>query len=388
MPLAKIINIEITQSIAFHDRLSDIFHNFFYILPKGCFMSPVTKVATIAIVAVTLTGVTGCQSTKKMFGKKDDIKIAKAEKTEQGYYQEAKTNLEKGNYNKAIQNLTDLRTFYPVGEYSEQALLDLMYAQFQSNDHLDAVSNAERFIKSYPTDPQIAYAYYMRGVANMTASAGGIMKYTKLNPAHRDMEYSKIAFSNFQELLNKYPNSQYAPDSALRMRYIYNQLAENEMDTARWYIKRKAYLSAVNRAKWVFDYYPQSETIPEAIATMAYGYDKLGMTDTAKQYKQLLEINYPQLLGKNGEVLLNEARTGSNWLSKVTLGVLGQSSTNKSLVQNTQYSGNTKPQIIQQQTIRQASNLQLPKDNAPQEVIQPTDKKVNFGLGLPEEQTN
>lgn len=354
-------------------------------------MRQITKVTTLMLATVVLTGISGCQSTKKVFGKKDDIKIAKAQNSEQGYYQEAKNYMEKGSYAKAIASLTDLRTFYPVGEYSEQALLDLMYAQFQQNEHLDAVANAERFIKSYPTNPQISYAYYVRGVANMTASAGSIMKYTQLNQAHRDMEYSKIAFNNFQELINKYPSSPYAPDSALRMRYIYNQLAESEMDTARWYIKRKAYLSAVNRAKWVFQYYPQSETIPEAIATMAYGYDKLGMTDTAKQYKQLLEINYPQLLDKSGKVRLEEARTGSDWVSKMTLGILGKSSTNRSLTQNTTYVGLTKPQIIQQnqQMIKQAQTLQLPEqssDNVDEPKPIEKDKKVNFGLGLPENQ--
>lgn len=140
------------------------------------------------------------------------------------------------------------------------------------------------------------------------------------------MGYSRIAFNNFQQLINRFPNSAYAPDAALRMRYIYNQLSESEMDVARWYIKRKAYVAAANRAKWVFQYYPQSEAIPESIATIAYSYDKLGMTDTANQYKQLLRINYPGLIDARGNVKLDNTRTGSNWLNKATLGVLGQSS--------------------------------------------------------------
>lgn len=65
------------------------------------------------------------------------------------------------------------------------------------------------------------------------------------------MGYSRIAFNNFQQLISRYPNSAYAPDAALRMRYIYNQLAENEMQAARWYVKRKFHVAAANRAKWV-----------------------------------------------------------------------------------------------------------------------------------------
>ena len=211
-----------------------------------------------------------------------------------------------------------------MGDYSEQALLDLMYAQYQHGDYLDAIASADRFIQSYPSNPQVDYAYYVRGISNMQAASGGVMKYTKLNPAHHDMGYSRIAFNNFQQLINRFPNSAYAPDAALRMRYIYNQLAESEMDVARWYIKRKAYVAAANRAKWVFQYYPQSEAIPESIATIAYSYDKLGMTDTANQYKQLLRINYPALIDARGNVKPDNTRTSSHWLNQATSGVPGQ----------------------------------------------------------------
>lgn len=355
-------------------------------------MRRISQVASLTVLAVALSGVTGCQTLKnsKLFGGKDEIKAAKAEKSEQGYYTEAKANIAKGNYAKAAANLTDLRTFYPVGDYSEQALLDLMYAQFQHNDYLDAVASAERFIQSYPTNPQVDYAHYVRGVANMQANNSGIMKYTKLNPAHRDLGYTKLAFNNFQTLLARYPNSAYVPDAALRMRYIYNQFAESEMDTARWYIKRKAYVAAANRAKWVFQYYPQSEAIPESIATLAYSYDKLGMKDTANQYRQLLALNYPQLLDNKGNVLIDNARTGSNWLNKITLGVLGQSATNTALRQQTQQSIATKPQVIQ--NIQQATALRLPTgipttsttaDTNPNTLNNIGGRDVNIGLGLP-----
>lgn len=66
-----------------------------------------------------------------------------------------------------------------MGDYSEQALLDLMYAQYQHGDYLDAIASADRFIQSYPSNPQVDYAYYVRGISNMQAASGGVMKYTK-----------------------------------------------------------------------------------------------------------------------------------------------------------------------------------------------------------------
>lgn len=356
-------------------------------------MRRVSQIASLSLLAVALTGMTGCQTLKnsKVFGgKKDDIKAAKAQRSEQGYYNEAKRNLDKGNYARAATNLTDLRTFYPVGDYSEQALLDLMYAQFQHGDYLEAVASSERFIQSYPTNPQISYAYYVRGVANMQAGFDGLLRYTNLNPAHRDLGYYRLAFNNFQELINRYPNSPYAPDAALRMRYIYNQLAENEMEAARWYIKRKAYVAAANRGKWVFQYYPQSEAIPEALATMAYSYTRLGMNDTANQYRELLRINYPQLIDARGNVRIDEARTGSNWLSKATLGIFGKGGRNQHLSQSTNYQGSTRPQVIQG-GVQQAANLRLPatgtntanRASASTNQLNNDNDGVNFGLALP-----
>ena len=349
----------------------------------------VLKVASVSLLSLSLLGLTGCQTLKNntSLGKKADIIATKANKSEQGYYNSAQSNLKKENYNSAIKDLTDLRTFYPVGQYSEQALLDLMYAQFIHGDYLDAAASADRFIQLYPTNAQTDYAHYTRGVANMQAGGKGLMQYTALSQAHRDTSYPRLAFANFQELIGRYPNSAYAPDAAQRMRYIYNQFAESEMDSARWYIKRKAYAAAANRAKWVFQYYPQSVQTPEAVATIAYSYDKLGMKDTAQQYKQLLALNYPQLLDKNGNVHLTKARTKPSLPNIVTLGILGRSadvaklkSTNDSDTRTVA----TQPQrIVSLQGLQQARPLQLPATNTVMDA--PINNRINIGLGLPQE---
>ena len=351
-----------------------------------------SKVAGVTALTLALTTLSGCQTLKnsKLFGGKEDVIATKAEKSEQGYYQAASDNIKKDNYAKAISQLTDLRTFYPVGDYSEQALLDLMYAQYQHGDYLDAIASVDRFIQSYPSNPQVDYAYYVRGISNMQAASTGVMKYTKLNPAHRDMGYSRLAFNDFQQLVTRFPNSAYAPDAALRMRFIYNQLAESEMEAARWYIKRQAYVAAANRAKWVFQYFPQSEAIPESIATLAYSYDKLGMTDTANQYKQLLRINYPGLIDAGGNVQLANTRTGSDWLNKATLGVLGRSSKTAAIQglaqQSGQDQGTTKPQVIQT-SIQQAAAMRLPNP-ATDNVSSLKPRDTTIGLALPPDNTS
>ena len=339
------------------------------------------KLSSITLLALSVNLV-GCQTFKNLTGGKDVDAVETAEKSEQGYYNDAIAQIDKGRYTQAVEDLTNLRTFYPTGQYAEQALLDVMYAQYESGKYEMAAASAEQFIRLYPSNPQVSYAYYVRGVANMQGSSEGL-KIFKLNQAERDTAYLRLAFANFQELVNKYPNSPYAPDAAQRMTFIYNQFAEHEMSAANWYIEREAYVASANRAKWVFQYYPLSESIPEAIATLAYSYEQLGMTDLAKEYKTLLQINYPTLLTNDGRVKLDTKRDRS-WFNKFTFGQLGRSSMKDTSVATGEYNGATKTQMI-----RNANQLRLPSENtananAPLNTSPTRNSGVNLGLGLPE----
>ena len=346
------------------------------------------KLSSITLLALSVNLV-GCQTFKNLTGKKDAETVATAEKSEQAYYNDAIAQIDKGRYTQAVEDLTSLRTFYPTGQYAEQALLDVMYAQYESGKYETAAASAEQFIRLYPSNPQVSYAYYVRGVANMQGSSEGI-KLFKLNQAERDTAYYRIAFANFQELLNKYPNSPYAPDAAQRMTFIYNQFAENEMSAANWYIEREAYVAAVNRAKWVFQYYPLSESVPDAIAVLAYSHEKLGLNDLAKEYKTLLQINYPNMLNANGRVKLNTKRERTLF-NKLTFGQLNRFNKDTSVAAGN-YSGATKTQVI-----RNANQLSLPSDNAPSNTAPSNNAPlntspvrnsgINVGLGLPEEST-
>lgn len=344
------------------------------------------KLSSITLLALSVNLV-GCQTFKNLTGGKDVDAVATAEKSEQGYYNDAIAQIDKGRYTQAIEDLNNLRTFYPTGQYAEQALLDMMYAQYESGKFEAAAASAEQFISLYPSNPQVSYAYYVRGVANMQGSSEGL-KLFKLNQAERDTAYLRIAFANFQELINKYPNSPYAPDAAQRMTFIYNQFAESEMSAANWYVEREAYVAAVNRAKWVFQYYPLSESVPDALAVLAYSHEKLGLNDLANEYKTLLQINYPNMLSADGRVKLNTKRERTLF-NKLTFGQLNRFNKDTSVATGN-YSGATKTQVI-----RNANQLRLPSDNAAaanaNAPLNMSPKRansgINVGLGLPEAST-
>ena len=344
------------------------------------------KLSSITLLALSVNLV-GCQTFKNLTGGKDVDAVATAEKSEQGYYNDAIAQIDKGRYTQAIEDLNNLRTFYPTGQYAEQALLDVMYAQYESGKFEAAAASEEQFISLYPSNPQVSYAYYVRGVANMQGSSEGL-KLFKLNQAERDTAYLRIAFANFQELINKYPNSPYAPDAAQRMTFIYNQFAESEMSAANWYVEREAYVAAVNRAKWVFQYYPLSESVPDALAVLAYSHEKLGLNDLANEYKTLLQINYPNMLSADGRVKLNTKRERTLF-NKLTFGQLNRFNKDTSVATGN-YSGATKTQVI-----RNANQLRLPNDNAAaanaNAPLNMSPKRansgINVGLGLPEAST-
>lgn len=264
-------------------------------------------------------GMAGCSSNPS----KSSVKDTGPQKGELAYYQAAQKNLKHGQWGEANKSLEALDTYYPTSEFNEQAQLGLMYSRFQQADYPGVITTAERFIRTYPNSTQLDYAYYIRGVANMEQNYDGLMRYTSLKQAHRDLGYIRLAYGNFREFIQRFPNSKYAVDAAQRMQYINEELAESEMNVARFNIERQAWLAAIQRARWVLEYYPQTPQTPEALATIAYGYQKLGDNETAKQYLDVIRANYPQLL-HGDKVDLEAARGKPSLLNRASLGILGR----------------------------------------------------------------
>lgn len=339
----------------------------------------IAKLFALSLISASVA-MTGCATIKGAVKKDKDV-IVTAEKSEQDYYQSAQNALAKERYREAIIALTNVRTFYPTGKYAQQALLDLIYAQYQAKDYESVTASTAEFMRSYPTSPHIDYALYVQGVTNMDGSpkSGRLIR---LNQAERDTSYLRLAFNDFNTLVNQRPDSVYVPDAVQRMTALYNHFAYHELEASRWYLKRDAYVAAANRAKWVFQYFPQSNQVPEAIAILAYSNQKLGLTDTANQYKTLLQINYPHYLASDGSVKIGTnvgLSYGKKALSALTFGKFGRASDTQSYQGS--YEGQTRTQFI-----NQANTLQLPPADTSTERPAPTQKQRTIGLGLPAEE--
>ena len=283
---------------------------------------PHYKITILALSLGVASAFVGCSSNPS----KKDVVDKGPQSSEQVYFEKAQKSLERNQYTDAVKSLEALDTYYPTGQYTQQAQLELLYAKFKQKDYEGTIALAERFIRLNPQHPNVDYAYYVRGVANMEMNYDSLIRYTSLQQSHRDVSYIKVAYQNFVDLIRRFPSSKYSVDAAQRMKYIGQELAESEMNAARFNIQRKAWLAAAERAQWVIEHYPQTPQTPEALATLAYSYQKLGDTATSQQYVDILKLNYPNLVKSNGEVNLRAARKDSSWVNRATLGLLGRQS--------------------------------------------------------------
>lgn len=275
----------------------------------------------LTVLSLALMTMAGC-STLGLKSKKD-VEDLGPQSTDQVYFEKAERALNKGQYSEASKSLEAIKSYYPTGQYAEQAELNLIYTKFQQKDYESAINAADRFLQLYPQHDKLDYVYYVRGVANMEQNYDSLIRYTSLKQAHRDLGYLRLAYQNFKDLIIRYPSSEYAVDAAQRMTFIGHELAESEMNVARFNLKRKAWIAALERALWVIQYYPQTPLIPEAVATVAYSYQKLGQAENAQQYIQLLQANYPHLVKSNGDINLRAARNERSILNIATLGLFG-----------------------------------------------------------------
>jgi len=209
-------------------------------------------------------------------------------------YSEAKSEMTSENYEEAVKYFGLLETRFPFGRYARQAQIEIAYAYYKFDEPDSALAAVDRFIKLYPTHPHVDYAYYLRGIINYNRGFTLIERFFPQDPASRDPGAAKQAFFDFQKLIRKFPNSHYVQDAKLRMLYLRNNLANYEILVARYYMKRGAYVAAVNRAKYVLEHYDRSSAVYNALIIMGEAYDELGMPDLAKDARRVFAASYPE----------------------------------------------------------------------------------------------
>lgn len=208
-------------------------------------------------------------------------------------YERAKLSLKNGSYDRAIAQYRLMQSRFPFGRYAEQAQLELAYAYYKNFEPDLAITTLDRFLRTYPTHPHVDYAHYLKGLINFSRNRGMLSRLLGVDTSTRDMSFAQESFRAFGELLQRFPDSQYAPDARERMLFLRNEMAQSEIEIARYYMRRHAYVAAANRAKYVVETFQEAPQAGDALAIMTEAYEALELAQLSEDAYRVLRINYP-----------------------------------------------------------------------------------------------
>lgn len=219
--------------------------------------------------------------------------------TPERFYKEAKRAMVDEDYARAIKYFETMEARYPYGRYAEQAQLEIGYAYYKNGENELSLEAADRFIRLHPAHPHVAYAYYLKGLVNIRQQDLGVARWFRLrgrDTLDRDTKAAREAYLAFREVVERFPESEYARDSALRMAYLHNALAKHEVDVAKFYYVQDAYVAAVNRCKYVIENFQHTPAVEDALGIQAMAYQKMGLTDLMQDTLRVLSMNFPDSL--------------------------------------------------------------------------------------------
>jgi outer membrane protein assembly factor BamD len=217
-------------------------------------------------------------------------------------YKLAHDALTQGNYTRAVKLYESLEARFPYGRYAQQAILELAYANYRAGETAAAVAACDRFIRTFPNNQNVDYAYYLKGLVNFREDQGLLGYVYELDLAEREPKGMRESFAAFKELVAKFPESRYAQDATDRMLYLTNALAKYEVNVARYYYNRGAYIAAINRAQAAIVGYPRTAANEAALDVLAKSYDKLGLTQLRDDSLAILRKTFPDSIYLAGPV--------------------------------------------------------------------------------------
>ena len=208
-------------------------------------------------------------------------------------YARAQKSMKNSSYGQAIKELESLQSRFPFSEPARQAQLDLIYAYYKNRETEPAIDAADTFIRENPTNPRSDYAYYMKGLVYFERQANFLERYFNVDLSQRPPVNARKSFEAFEALIKKYPHSEYVSDSRQRMIFLRNRLADFELHVAHYYMRRGAYVGAINRAKYCVENYDGAPAVQGSLEILVAAYRQLKMDDLAVNAERAYTDNYP-----------------------------------------------------------------------------------------------
>lgn len=226
-----------------------------------------------AVAALLLLGLTACSSDEKPY----------VERPVEDLYNIAMDAVAAQEWEAAANGFDEVERQHPYSVWANKAQLMAAYSYYQNNKYSEAISAAERFIQLHPGSRETPYAYYLVAISY----------YEQITDVGRDQKITQQALGALEEVVRRYPSSEYARDARLKIDLTRDHLAGKEMVIGRYYLRQNQQIAAINRFKIVIEKYQTTSHVPEALHRLAEAYMSLGIIDEAQNVAAVLGYNYP-----------------------------------------------------------------------------------------------
>ncbi|MDC0969886.1 outer membrane protein assembly factor BamD [Alphaproteobacteria bacterium] len=204
--------------------------------------------------------------------------------TDVDIYKRALLLIEENDYKSALNEFENLLLNYPFSDLAVKSEITSAYSLYEDNQIQKAINKLNSFIEMNPTGELTIYAHYLLGMCY----------YIQTSQKGRDASLSLKAINYFQIIESKYPNSKYAKDAKLKILYLKNRLAENELAVGKFYLKKNASGSAIKRFKVILEKFKNTSVIPETLYRLSEALLITGLKEEAQKSIAILNYNFPK----------------------------------------------------------------------------------------------
>ena len=236
------------------------------------------RLPRLLLVAVLTAALAGCS----LFGSKEKKPSLENMKPDQ-IYALGSSQLQGGDAKQAADTFNEIERLYPFSQLAKRAIIMSAFASYQAGDYSAARSSAQRYLDLYPADTDAAYAQHLIAMT----------WYDNIVDVGRDQTSTRRALTALRDVVNRYPDTDYARDAQLKIDLTLDHLAGKEMTVGRYYLKRGNYAAAINRFQRVVDDYPTTSQVPEALHRLVEANLALGLNKEALAAAAVLGHNYP-----------------------------------------------------------------------------------------------
>jgi outer membrane protein assembly factor BamD len=244
---------------------------------------PVHSRAPLAIVtAAAVIALSGCSMFDKNSGS-DDEDAKYVERPVEQIYEEGWKKIRDGAWTDAAKQFEEVERQHPYSIWARRAMLMSAFCYYQGNKYTDAINMADQYIQLHPGSQEVAYAFYLKAMS----------LYEQITDVGRDQTNTEQALTALQDVVQRFPNTEYARDALLKIDLTQDHLAGKEMEVGRYYLRRGDFIGAINRFRAVVERYQRTPQIAEALERLTEAYYAMGVYSEAQTAAAVLGANYP-----------------------------------------------------------------------------------------------